>query len=235
MQERASAAGESTATAWRLRDVAWASLLALVLFGGAGLMAVRVARGGATAGARQVQGAVVALSELAFVAAAWAFSVRRHRASWRDLGVRGFNPLGSCMAVMASLSLALSASLVWGLLLRELRWPTQPSVLPFFGRGPVGVALAFLGTVVIAPFAEELFFRGFMFAALRGRLGLWAGMAVDAALFAALHLTPTVFPVIFLMGILFCLLYQFSGSIWPGTLLHACINLLALAAAFLLA
>jgi membrane protease YdiL (CAAX protease family) len=48
-------------------------------------------------------------------------------------------------------------------------------------------------------------------------------------------LTPTAFIPIFILGYIFAVLYRFSGSIWPGILMHVLTNSLALGAAYLLA
>ncbi len=222
--------------AWGIREVALGSLLALLLFGGAAVAALAAGHGLQNRtdgpGPAYLKGAILALSELAFAAAAWAFGPRKPGVRWRDLGLRGFDlPIG-CLAAMAFLGLSLAVSVAWGLALRLLGWPGQPPLLPLFGQGSLGLALALLGTGLIAPFSEEIFFRGFVFPALRQRLGLGLGIGITAALFAAAHFTPTVFPPIFVLGVFFCLLYQFTGSLWPGILLHAGINTLAVLAAY---
>ena len=222
------------AVAWRLRDVAWAGVLAFVLFGGAAIAAALLGGESASLASRHVRAGIVATSELAFVGAAWAFSVRRPGTRWRDLGLRGFRPLAGCMGALFAFCLAFAVNLAWGLILQLLGWPGQPPLLPLFGQGALGLTLALVGTGVIAPFSEEVFFRGFAFPALRARFGLLAGIAVDAALFSLLHFTPTVLPPIFVMGVLFCLLYQHTRSIWPGALLHAAINIVAVLVAYAL-
>ena len=61
---------------------------------------------------------------------------------------------------------------------------------------PLPVGLAGDGAVVVltalalgawVPFVEEVFFRGFLFAGLAARYGLYVGVAVSAALFALVH------------------------------------------------
>lgn len=72
---------------------------------------------------------------------------------------------------------------------------------------------------------EELAFRGVVLGALLRILRPHEAIAVSAALFAILHLTPVAFPHLLLMGAVlgwFCLR---SGSIYPGMLLHFCHNL----------
>jgi membrane protease YdiL (CAAX protease family) len=92
------------------------------------------------------------------------------------------------------------------------------------------VAVAILVTV-IAPLAEEIFFRGFMFTALRRWLGWVAGGLATAAVFAVIHLgsVDAVFlPPLLLLGFLLCVLYHRTGSLLPCLALHALNNGMAL-------
>lgn len=92
------------------------------------------------------------------------------------------------------------------------------------------VAVAIL-VCFVAPIVEELFFRGFLFGALR-RVMPWAVAAIVAgSLFGVIHLgTPAIFLVpLCVLGALLCVLYQRTGSILPGIAVHAVNNGLALA------
>ena len=95
--------------------------------------------------------------------------------------------------------------------------------------GGAGVAASVLMVVVIGPFAEEVFFRGFIFPALRARLGLAWALAVSGAIFAVFHVNPKVMLPIFVTGVLLAWLYHKTGSIWPPFVAHALQNALALA------
>jgi hypothetical protein len=86
---------------------------------------------------------------------------------------------------------------------------------------------------VVAPVAEEAFFRGFLFAGLKKYWGRLAGALLSAALFTVAHILPTSFPPIFVLGVLFALLYDYTGSIWPAVALHGVINSLSFVAAYL--
>ena len=98
--------------------------------------------------------------------------------------------------------------------------------------GPGLIATVAL-VVIIGPLAEEVFFRGFVFAGLAGRLGaIGAGLA-SALLFTLAHVTGEldqnlVLPPIFATGILLTWLYHKTGSIWSCFAAHAMQNALAL-------
>jgi membrane protease YdiL (CAAX protease family) len=87
------------------------------------------------------------------------------------------------------------------------------------------LAVAFLVSVV-APIAEEFFFRGFFFTALRSWKGLWPAAILTGLVFGAIHLGSAeaafLLPLGF-FGFCLCLLYHRTGSLYPCIALH-CVN-----------
>jgi membrane protease YdiL (CAAX protease family) len=75
----------------------------------------------------------------------------------------------------------------------------------------------------IAPVAEELFFRGFIYTYCR-RWGILAALALSTAVFAALHLPGLPLTQI-IGGIAFALAYEVSGSLIAAILIHSLGNL----------
>ena len=95
-------------------------------------------------------------------------------------------------------------------------------------------ALAFsLAAIVVAPVAEELFFRAFLYRALRNRLRVWSACLVNAATFSSLHVqylaTPEAFVVIAVFAVGTCLAYELTGSVFAPIAIHAAFNTLATA------
>ncbi|MGI9147943.1 MAG: CPBP family intramembrane glutamic endopeptidase [Chloroflexota bacterium] len=93
--------------------------------------------------------------------------------------------------------------------------------------------LLLISAGVLAPFAEEVFFRGFLFGLYRRRQPIWVAYAVPSLLFTLLHNDPTHMSVaqmaglsigIFLLAILLTWLYEHTGSLYPGMLAHAVNN-----------
>ena len=78
--------------------------------------------------------------------------------------------------------------------------------------------------VVVAPLAEETFFRGWLQDTLVARQpGSFAPVALGALLFALVHPLPSFVPV-FALGIFAGLLRRRSGGIAAGCLAHAIHN-----------
>ncbi|MEA2230742.1 MAG: protease family protein [Solirubrobacteraceae bacterium] len=93
--------------------------------------------------------------------------------------------------------------------------------------------VVFLITIV-APLGEELFFRGFFFRALKNWRGLLPGAILTGLVFGAIHLgsSPPAFTVpLAVFGFGLCMLYHWTGSLYPTIALHALNNSLALGVA----
>ena len=98
-------------------------------------------------------------------------------------------------------------------------------------RDSAGALIAAIVLVcAVAPIAEELFFRGFLFGALR-RYGLVPAAAMTGILFGCAHVasSPIGFIVpLAVLGVLLCLLYERTGSLYPSMALHCLNNSIAL-------
>ena len=95
-------------------------------------------------------------------------------------------------------------------------------------EGPFALQLAL--AVLLAPAAEEIFFRGFCFGGLRGRFGFAVASGVSAALFAAAHWMPLAAAPLFAIGLGMAVLYERHGALAPAMLAHATYNLISLSA-----
>ena len=85
--------------------------------------------------------------------------------------------------------------------------------------------LAFWGLVVIAPVAEEVLFRGFLFGKLRAaKVKLWLSVLIVSLLFAVVHFQGNVGIDVFALSIVLCMLRVWSGSLWPSIMLHMAKN-----------
>ena len=83
--------------------------------------------------------------------------------------------------------------------------------------------------VLLAPFAEEVFFRGFLLPAFANRWGFLAGAIITSGLFGISHVAPGAIVPAFMSGMLFAWLYHRTGSLWNTTIAHGAQNALAFA------
>ena len=106
-----------------------------------------------------------------------------------------------------------------------------------------GAALLVIGgfvVIVMAPIAEEFFFRGFFYRAMRNslgrvagrRAGILLGAVLTGAIFGVMHLEPDrmretlpLIPLLVVLGVVFCLVYEWTKSLFAVIGLHAIVNM----------
>jgi membrane protease YdiL (CAAX protease family) len=101
--------------------------------------------------------------------------------------------------------------------------PIEQLPLEFTTPVIVGAAIVVIG---ITPPAEEIFFRGFLFGGLRGRLSFLPSAAIASAAFAVLHPPLHLMIIIFFVGFGLAALYEWRGSLVVNIAAHMAFNLL---------
>lgn len=146
------------------------------------------------------------------------------RQALAQLGVR--RPQGGAWKwMLAGIGAYLLFAIAYTALVGE---PHQKDIAENFGAVPVQILLI----VIAAPISEEVCFRGFLFGGLRERLPRLAAALISALIFGGLHATTGVsaVPPLIFFGFVLALLYERTGSILPGILLHMLNNSVALLA-----
>jgi len=219
---------------------AWAAPLALVaglVLAAAGSLVVDVPAailGADVTGSHTPPGLVLAdtvVQDVGFVLAAvfcagiggrmvrsWQFGLNRPGIGWSSAGG----------LVLALLSVFLLLNVIWSALVN----PGEDKLLDALGSNE-GTALLLLSaglTCVMAPICEEFLFRGFMFTAIRNRTGTLPAAAIVGLVFGGVHYESA--PVLDLvplaaLGFGLCLLYRYSGSLYPSIAAHSLNNSLA--------
>lgn len=83
---------------------------------------------------------------------------------------------------------------------------------------------AMLAVVFIAPIAEEIIMRGWLYGKLRQRLNVWLSILLTSLIFALLHGQLNVGVSVFMLSVVLCSLREITGSIWSGMFLHILSN-----------
>ena len=86
---------------------------------------------------------------------------------------------------------------------------------------------AFVTLVVLAPVAEELLFRGYLFGALRRYINPILTIVITSVMFSLVHGNVGVMIDTLALGLVLGTLRQMTGSIWASILLHMAKNALA--------
>lgn len=173
------------------------------------------------------------VQDLAFVAAAvwcarlggrrvsaWMFGLRPPGAGWRR----------AAGMVCLLVAVFLGASVLWAAIFH----PSPEKLLEQLGTSESAALLILSAglTCVVAPMCEEFLFRGYMFTALRSWRGTLPAAIITGLLFGGVHagsapvldLAPLAF-----LGFGLCLLYRYSGSLYPCMFAHALNNSIAFA------
>jgi membrane protease YdiL (CAAX protease family) len=139
-----------------------------------------------------------------------------------QLGLRRFKP-SAFLWILAAIGAYLLFAIVYTAVFGQ---PKQKDVAEAFGAVPIQVLLI----VFAAPISEEVCFRGMLFGGLRERLPRLAAALISALIFGGLHATTglSAVPVLVAFGFILALLYEKTGSIIPGILLHMLNNSVAL-------
>lgn len=155
-------------------------------------------------------------------------------ASWAALGFAGGRWRDDVRIAACGLALVLAPLLAIAALLDRIV-SYRHSIVTFLQghRDPIDVGLVVLAAVVVAPVAEEFFFRRVLQGWLEARLPEADGAAaigLSAAAFAAAHLGQGLAPApLFLLGIVLGVIAHRTGSIIPCILLHAAFNAVGVA------
>lgn len=166
-----------------------------------------------------------------FMAAVWIVpvyfvAIRRRGGTLGDLGLRSAALGLSVRAIGSAFAILFAANILWRPLAQRFHLAPQPDMLKRFPPGVNGFVLALILGAVVAPIAEELFFRGFLFAGLRKDHPFWLAAMGSALIFAVGHMVPGAILPLGVLGFLFAWLRERTGSIWPSIVMHAANNAL---------
>ena len=167
-------------------------------------------------------------AELGFLLVPGVIAAQRGAKTLREvlarLGVRRFD-LSALKWMVAGVAVYFAFAAFYALLITE---PKQEDITKSLGPLPVQMLLI----VIAAPICEEVCFRGMLFGGLREKLPMVLAALASATVFGALHAPEgvTVVPPLIVFGFVLALLYEKTGSIVPGILLHVLNNGIALVA-----
>jgi membrane protease YdiL (CAAX protease family) len=182
---------------------------------------------------------VVQLGFWLFVIGTILFSLLFRRMRPADLF--GFDRLGFTKVVLwgaglliAALPLIFASSAVFSSLMHVNSQKDSQPIMQLFERvsDPTRKIPIILLAIVIAPLAEEFFFRGFLYGVLKRYAGGLPALLLTGVAFAVIHLhLPSLLPL-FLLACVLTLAYELSGSLLVPMAMHALFNAITLVGVF---
>jgi len=223
------------AVPWGVRDVLKALAVLVVIILPGFLLSLLPFSSGHLASSRNPLLVTLILTLMAgtLIFLAWNFGVRRYRVSFKELGFYNFNVAwGLIQGVLWLIAVKIFAVVYGALAMYFFRLKPPEELIrgipDIFGSGIGGLLLAILVVSFVAPIAEETFFRGFVYPALRKKFGIWAGILISAVVFALFHARIWLIIPVMAMGVVLAFLYEKKKSLGPSIVLHSLNNLLSI-------
>ena len=215
-------------------DVLLSQLAAATPWQGRDLLTILLLTSGALA-ARSFLGPSTALDVLALSGTALVASLVLARGKPRPFG--GPAPFRAAVGQafvrwLAILPVLWFAAFAWQIVLGATGYApdVQHAIRLFLDADSSAVRIGiFFFAVVLAPLAEETFFRGILLPVLVRRMGARIGIALTAAGFAALHANTGSFVSLAIFSVALSIAYVRTGTLWVPVLMHALFNAASLA------
>lgn len=155
------------------------------------------------------------------------FVIVKHKKTLASLGLKFSSFFKNVLAgITAYIFIVPSLLVILILSIRLLNFlgyspPAQP-VLEAFMEEKRSNVLLFLTIFVsvFGPIVEEMFFRGFVYPAIKKRLGVLVAALLSAAIFSLLHSNIVGFLPIMTLGVLLAYLYETTGSLVSSITVH---------------
>jgi uncharacterized protein len=190
-----------------------------------GIVAIPFALAGADldSGGFIIVGTIV--QDLVMIAAAYFVTADLGRPTERTFGLRPFKS-----SAFGWIFAALVAYLVLTSIYTVLVDPPSeqlPSGLEDAGQNLLVAVATGMLLIIVAPVAEEVFFRGFLYQAFRNSFGVLPGALLSALIFGAIHFEFFKLVQLAILGVILALLFEKTRSLWSPIILHAVNNTLA--------
>lgn len=171
--------------------------------------------------------AVILFQSLILLVSLHKLILRRHGLTWADLGLVSCPRAWIRRALFVAMGLLPAVAIINVAIPRLLDIPfDNPQVDALAPAGfswPALLGMMAMGGI-LAPFAEEIAFRGLFYGWLRQRMGFGAAAMVSASVFAVLHGVAVLIPALMLVGLALAWIAERSGSIWPAIVAHGAFN-----------
>jgi uncharacterized protein len=180
------------------------------------------------------------LNFLIFAGAFYFLGIRRGKISWQSVGMALSQWRSSFLLVGPMLAIGvLPIRGVLGLVAQQwfgggiggLQFRTE--IITGGGYTPLTAIVTLMGAGILAPIAEELYFRGLLHTWFQSHAPFWPRVLASSFLFALGHIDSIgVVVSAFVMGIVIAIAFERTRSIWLPIVIHAVTNSFAVIVIF---
>ena len=181
--------------------------------------------------------ALAALEALALILGVYLFGLKRRKLGWDSVGIRSTSWTWLVISITITLIMIPVVSLITLIVLFLSGQPMENPQLDFLlpdGLSALDAIFMLILAGFVAPFGEELLFRGVLYSFLRERWGIWIGVFVSSLLFGLMHGNLAVGLTGFLLGVVAALVFEYSKSLWTAVIVHVINNSLKIALLYFL-
>jgi len=164
------------------------------------------------------------------VGVVWFFAIYWRGAVLKDLGIRYYSIIKTLWYTFIALIAIFVFSFLYVLVMDMVFGiESSPSKIEELVRNrSISNTILLIVTAVVAPFCEELYFRGFLYSAFKKNLGVNMALFLSSLLFALAHLEIYSFIPIMVIGWVLAYIYEKTRSLLPVIFLHATYNLISI-------
>jgi membrane protease YdiL (CAAX protease family) len=181
--------------------------------------------------------ALATLESLALIGGVYFLGIRRKGYRWDSVGLRPTPWYWLAIAGGATFVVIPIVSLITLVVLLASGQSLENPQMDFLLPGDLTLINALYMLVlagIVAPFAEELLFRGVFYSMLRQKWSVLPSVLLSSFIFGLIHGNLAVGLTGFLMGIVAALVFEYSKSLWTSFVVHAVNNSARIALLYLL-
>ncbi|KJJ84466.1 Abortive infection protein [Candidatus Omnitrophus magneticus] len=168
------------------------------------------------------------------------FVLKKYKQRLEDLGITCkkffYNVFYAVVGYLALIPIVLVIMSVTFFAVKWLQYepPVQPIVELFLLEKQTSVLwISAIFAAIFGPLAEEIFFRAFLYSAVKRVTGALGAIIITSFIFSVLHIHIVGFLPIFVLGFLLSYLYEKTGSLVSSITVHIIHNLAMLLLVFL--
>ncbi len=167
------------------------------------------------------------ISQLLFVVVPLLIAIYSKKSIKKTFRINGCgigNYVGGLFMVIGAVFVGLLLTAITSFIFKESGENAVEGMEAFIGDSFVVTLLVVALTPAIC---EELFFRGYVFTAMEGKLKYVNAILVSSAIFGVYHMSIVKFFTTAFLGMVICYVAHKSGSIFPGMIMHFTNNALS--------